>query len=292
MSAPRPGTAPDGTSYAALRDLASGVAQQAAGLVRREREAGVEVTSTKSSPIDIVTATDRASEALVRSLLGRLRPDDGVVGEEDDPRDGSSGVRWVVDPIDGTVNFLYGIPQYAVSLAAQVPDPDSPLGDGWRTVAGAVVNVATGEVVEASEGGGARRGGVPLQVRRDVPLAQRLVLTGFSYDAEQRRTQAQALVGLLPQVRDVRRMGSAALDLCSVAAGHADAYLEEGTQLWDHAAGVLVASEAGARWELLPGVGGRALLLCAPAAGYDEMRDAVVAAGFTADPAADTTAAE
>lgn len=282
MSAPRPGVAPDGTSFADLRDLASGVALQAAGLVRRERAVGVEVTSTKSSSIDIVTATDGASEALVRDLLGRLRPDDGVVGEEDDPRTGTSGVRWVVDPIDGTVNFLYGIPQYAVSLAAQVPDADSPLGDGWRTVAGVVVNVATGELFEAYEGGGARRGGVPLEVRRTVPLAQRLVLTGFSYDAEQRRQQAEALVGLLPQVRDIRRMGSAALDLCSVAAGQADAYLEEGTRLWDHAAGVLVAGEAGARWELLPGVGGRALLLCAPARGYDEIRDAVVAAGFTA----------
>ncbi|NEN79333.1 inositol monophosphatase [Nocardioides zeae] len=276
------GRAPDGTPYADLRDLASGVALQAAGLVRRERAVGVEVTSTKTSSIDIVTATDRASEALVRDLLGRLRPDDGVVGEEDDPRAGTSGVRWVVDPIDGTVNFLYGIPQYAVSLAVQVPDAESPLGDGWRTVAGVVVNVATGELFEAVEGGGARRGGVPLEVRRDVPLAQRLVLTGFSYDAEQRRRQAEALVGLLPQVRDVRRMGSAALDLCAVAAGQADAYLEEGTRLWDHAAGVLVAREAGARWELLPGVGGRALLLCAPARGYDEIRDAVVAAGFTA----------
>ena len=282
MSAPRPGLAPDGTSFADLRDLASGIALQAAGLVRRERAVGVEVTSTKTSSIDIVTATDAASEALVRDLLARLRPDDGVVGEEDDPREGTSGVRWVVDPIDGTVNFLYGIPEYAVSLAAQVPDVDSPLGDGWRTVAGVVVNVATGDLFEAVEGGGARRGGVPLQVRRTVPLAQRLVLTGFSYDAEQRRRQAEALVGLLPQVRDVRRMGSAALDLCAVAAGRADAYLEEGTRLWDHAAGVLVASEAGARWELLPGIGGRPLLLCAPAGGWDELHRAVVGAGFTA----------
>ncbi|HEY1133726.1 MAG TPA: inositol monophosphatase family protein [Nocardioides sp.] len=281
MSTTRTDVAPDGTTFADLRDLAAGVALQAAGLVRRERALGVEVTATKTSAIDIVTATDHASEALVRSLLARLRPDDGVVGEEDDPRDGTSGVRWVVDPVDGTVNFLYGIPQYAVSLAVQVPDADSPLGDGWRTVAGAVVNVATGELFEAHEGGGARRGGEPLAVRRTVPLAQRLVLTGFSYDAEQRRRQAQALVGLLPAVRDIRRMGSAALDLCAVGAGHADAYLEEGTRLWDHAAGVLVAAEAGARWELLPGAGGRPLLLCAPADGFDEIRDAVVAAGFS-----------
>ncbi|MDT9594602.1 inositol monophosphatase family protein [Nocardioides zeae] len=286
--------APDGTGHDELRDLAVGIAQQAAGLVRRLRVDGVSVAATKTSDIDIVTEADRASEAHVRDLLARLRPDDAVVGEEDDERPGTSGVRWVLDPVDGTVNFFYGIPEYAVSLAVQVAE--GPVGSGgpasavepaeYRTVAGAVVNIATGSVHEAYLDGGARRDGVPLQVRETVPLAQRLVRTGFSYDAAQRERQAQALVALLPRVRDVRRMGSCALDLCAVAAGEADAYVEEGTHLWDHAAGLLVASEAGARAELLPGAGGRDLVLCGPADGFDELLAAVRDAGYLATDAA------
>ena len=156
-------------------------------------------------------------------------------------------MRWVVDPIDGTVNFLYGIPQYAVSVAAQ--------RDGV-TVAGAVLDVASGSVwsAERADDGSAAswRDGVPTAVRAPAPLAQRLVGTGFSYEARVRALQAEAVGRLLPQVRDIRRFGSCALDLCAVASGRLDGYVEEGTHLWDHAAGSLVAEGAGARWELDP----------------------------------------
>ena len=161
-------------------------------------------------------------------------------------------MRWIVDPIDGTVNFLYGLPQYAVSIAAEV--------DG-HVVAGVVLNVATGTEyvghVGPDDGGAvATRDGVPLSVRGPAPLAERLVATGFSYAAELRRIQAQALVRLLPRVRDIRRLGSCALDLCHVAEGTVDGYVEEGVHLWDHAAGALIARAAGARTELLRGAGG------------------------------------
>lgn len=282
---PPAGRAPDGTPYDDLRDLAVGIAQQAAGLVRRLRAEGVEVAGTKTSEVDVVTEADRASEALVLDLLSRLRRDDAVLGEEGTDRPGTSGVRWVVDPIDGTVNFLYGIPEYAVSIAVEVLEPEP------HVVAAAVVNIATGSVFEAYLGGGARRDGVPLQVRGPAPLGQRLVRTGFSYDEAQRERQAAALTALLPRVRDVRRIGSCALDLCAVAAGEADGYGEEGTHPWDHAAGLLVAAEAGARWELTPGAGGRPLVLCAPTHGYDELRAAFEDAGFLAASASEAQVA-
>ena len=182
-----------------------------------------------------------------------------------------------MDPIDGTVNFLYGLPQYAVSLAAEV--------DG-EAVAGVVLNAATGTAYDAALGHGARRDGETLAVRGPTPLGQRLVLTGFSYEAAVRELQATALVRLLPRIRDVRRLGSCALDLCHVAEGRADGYVEEGVHLWDHAAGGLIAREAGARTWLTAGAGGNELLLCAPAHGFDELRDAVAEAGFLAAPRA------
>ena len=197
----------------------------------------MEVADTKSSVVDVVTEADRASEALIRSLLARARPDDAFLGEEGSDDAGTSGVRWVVDPIDGTVNFLYDLPQYAVSIAAE--------RDG-EAVAGVVVNAATGVEYAAALGAGATRDGRPIAVRGTVPLAERLIFTGFSYDADRRAVQAAALVRLLPRVRDVRRLGSCALDLCHVAEGQADGYVEEAVNLWDHAAGGLIAREAGA----------------------------------------------
>jgi len=169
------------------------------------------------------------------------------------------------------VNFLYGLPHYAVSIAAEV--------DG-QVVAGVVQNAATGVVYAAALGAGATRDGVPLTVRGTPPLHQRLVITGFGYDPGLRRLQAAALARLLPRVRDIRRLGSCALDLCHVAEGVADAYVEEGVNIWDHAAGGLVAREAGARTVLLTGVGGGEILVCAPAPGFDEMLAAVTDAGF------------
>ncbi len=270
--------AADPADSAGLAGLALEVARAAAALVRERRTEGVSVAATKSSDVDVVTETDRASEELIRALLRERRPDDAILGEEGEDESGTSGVRWVVDPIDGTVNFLYGLPQYAVSIAAEVEG---------RAVAGVVLNVATGtEYVGhlGTDGGGAvaTRDGVPLSVRGPAPLAERLIATGFSYAAGLRRIQAEALVRLLPRVRDIRRLGSCALDLCHVAEGTVDGYVEEGVHLWDHAAGALIARAAGARTEILPGAGGHELLLCAPAHGFAELREAVVAAGYAA----------
>jgi myo-inositol-1(or 4)-monophosphatase len=194
--------------------------------------------TTKSSPTDVVTASDQAVETLVRARLAELRPGEPVVGEEQGgAADGWSGTRWVVDPIDGTVNFLYGMPWYAVSLAAA--------RDG-RSVAGAVVEPATGRVWTAALGEGATCDGRPLRVSGATDVALSLLATGFSYSSQRRARQAGLIGGLLPLVRDVRRGGSAALELCAVAAGWTDAYLEHGCNWWDWAAGALIATEAGA----------------------------------------------
>lgn len=258
-----------------LAALALDTARRAAELVRERRAGGVSVAATKSSDIDVVTEADRASEELIRRTLRAQRPDDAFLGEEGDDEPGTSGVRWVIDPIDGTVNFLYGLPQYAVSIAAEV--------DG-TVVAGVVLNVATGrEYVAHRDDAGravATRDGEPLVGRAGVPLETTLVATGFSYDREVRRFQVTAWLDLLPRVRDIRRLGSCALDLCAVAEGTVDAYLEEGVHLWDFAAGALVAEAAGCRSEELPGAGGKTLLVCAPTPSFANFRAAAVAAGF------------
>ncbi|MFC4784750.1 inositol monophosphatase family protein [Nocardioides sp. MAHUQ-72] len=258
-----------------LAALALEAARAGAELVRDRASRGVTVAATKSSEVDVVTEADRACEALLRKLLREARPDDGFFGEEESEEPGTSGVRWVIDPIDGTVNFLYGLPQYAVSIAAE--------RDG-EVVAGVVLNAATGTEyvahLDADGVGTATRDGRPIGVRAPAPLSQRLVATGFHYDAELRGIQARAMVHLLPRVRDIRRLGSCALDLCHVAEGSIDAYVEEGVNLWDHAAGGLVARVAGATTEVTRGAGGRDLMLCAPSHGFDEFRAAVQEAGF------------
>ncbi len=261
-----------------LADLAVAVAQEAAVLVRVRARGTVTVADTKTSAIDVVTEADRATEALVRERILARRPDDAILGEEGDDVAGTSGVRWVVDPIDGTVNFLYGIPQYAVSLAAEV--------DGVA-VTGVVVDVAKNVVYVARPGPDgttvALRDGTPISVGPPRPLGQRLVGTGFSYVTEVKVTQVAAVGALLPRIRDVRRLGSCALDLCHVAEGLLDGYVEEGVNLWDHAAGGLIARAAGARTETAPGAGGLTLLLCAPSHGFDELREATREAGFWAE---------
>ncbi|HEV7212977.1 MAG TPA: inositol monophosphatase family protein [Blastococcus sp.] len=233
-----------------LLELAVAVAREAADLVARGRASAGEQVDVKSSPVDVVTAVDTASERLIVGRLTAARPDDGVLGEEGASRAGTSGVRWVVDPIDGTVNFLYGVPAYAVSIAAEV--------DGVVR-AGVVLNVANGELFTATSGGGAflscpeRPEPVRLTGSSPVSLEQTLVATGFGYRAEQRRVQGAVVARLLPQVRDIRRFGSAALDLCAAAAGRVDAYYELELNPWDHAAGALVAAEAGLVVTGLPG---------------------------------------
>ena len=262
-------------SYDDLLELARRVAMEAADLIRRERRGGVEVAGTKSSPIDIVTEVDKAAERLIFDRLLSVRPDDGFLGEEGGSSGSTSGVSWIVDPIDGTVNFLYGIPQYSVSVAASIGD---------TVVAGVVVNVETEECYTATLGGGAACNGDPLSVREPAPLAESLVLTGFHYVTEVRAKQATAVAMLIPQVRDIRRLGSAALDLCAIGAGRADAYVEEGLHPWDHAAGGLVATEAGATLETSTGVGGLVAVVCAPRQGYAAFAELVTRCGFLQAP--------
>jgi myo-inositol-1(or 4)-monophosphatase len=233
-----------------LRRVAERVAVDAAAHLRDlprpwENGHGAGVT-TKSTPTDVVTASDHAVETLVRDRLATLRPGDTVLGEEHGGSAVGPGVHWVVDPIDGTVNFLYGLPWYAVSVAA--------VRDG-RSIAGAVVEPASGRVWSAGLGLGATCDGKPLSVSGATDVALSLLSTGFSYRAERRARQVAMIAGLLPHVRDVRRTGSAALDLCGVAAGWVDAYLEHGCSWWDWAAAALVATEAGAVVRT-PGAGG------------------------------------
>lgn len=243
----------DTASHLELRDIAVDVVVETAERITRKRAQLGDVrayATTKSSPVDPVTVVDTMAEDHISARLGEIRPRDGLIGEEGADRASLSGVSWVVDPIDGTVNFLYGIPQYAVSVAAA--------RDG-EIIAGAVVNVVSGEVFCAARGGGAfsfsvsqwRKGiagecWTRLATSDAADPSQALVATGFSYLAHRRAQQARLLTRLLPEVRDIRRMGSAALDLCQVAAGRVDAYYEHGINCWDFAAGALIAGEAGA----------------------------------------------
>jgi len=227
-----------------LLSIARRVAIQAGDLARQRRSEGVSVAASKSSPVDVVTEADRETERLIRSLLAQARPGDGFFGEESDATSSESGLHWIVDPIDGTVNFLYGIPHYAVSIAVVEGEPD-PLT--WRALAACVVNPASGEVFTATEGGGAYLGETALAVAPAVDLSQALIGTGFAYDSGMRGRQGAAVAQLLPHVRDIRRMGTASLDLCAVASGRLNAYFERTLSPWDHAAGALIAREAGAR---------------------------------------------
>lgn len=238
---------PPGTDLAALEQVACEAARAAGRLVVEDRPRDLGVTS-KSTRTDVVTEMDQRSQELLVEVLTRLRPGDGVLGEEEGGVAGTSGVTWVVDPIDGTVNYLYEIPQYAVSVAAVVGDPTVP-GE-WTSLAGAVLDPSSGALFHAHLGGGARlttaTGTTALRASDATELALSLVGTGFGYDREVRTRQAQALVEVIGEVRDIRRMGSAALDLCAVARGHLDGYYESGLNAWDRAAGELVAREAGA----------------------------------------------
>ncbi|MBN6055307.1 inositol monophosphatase [Nonomuraea sp. RK-328] len=245
--------------------LAEDIAREAGDMLLAKRPTMSEVVETKSSPTDVVTTLDTASERLIRSRIQEARPGDRVLGEEGGEAGGDSGVRWIVDPIDGTVNFLYGLPEWAVSIAVEV--------DG-QVVAGVVNVVPRGEVFTAGLGEGAWLGGERLRCNTGVPLAQALVSTGFGYDARRRAVQGQVLAGVLPRVRDIRRGGSCAVDLCSVAAGRVDGYYERGVNRWDYAAAGLVAAEAGAR---VAGLNGRPaspeLLLCAAPGLFEELHD-------------------
>jgi myo-inositol-1(or 4)-monophosphatase len=266
---------------ALLLDLVREISIRAAEFALDARRAGVSVAATKSTATDVVTAVDRDTETLIRSLILDSRPDDGIVGEEDATHVGTSGLDWIVDPIDGTVNFLYGIPAWSVSIA--VVEGAAAGGIGGRTLAGVVVNPVTGELFEASVGGGARLAGRELAVNPEVSLGQALVGTGFGYSADRRRDQAEVLLRLLPQVRDIRRIGSAALDLSALAAGRLDAFYERGLNAWDHAAGAIIAREAGARVGGLDGgIESEELLVAAAPGLYDQLAAALRSAGLDA----------
>lgn len=267
---------PDGREGEELLALARDVGREAADFVARSRPPGrVDVAATKSSPTDDVTEVDRACEALIRDRILARRPRDGFVGEEGDDLLGTSGVDWVVDPIDGTVNYVYGIPCYAVSIAAEV--------DG-AVLTGYVVNVASGEEWAAVRGAGAWRLDGDERLRLTAPdpppIARALVGTGFSYVREIRAQQAAAVARLLPQVRDIRRSGSAALNLCELAAGRLDAFVEQGLMPWDRAAGGLVATEAGLTLAGLDGEPDERLLMAAHPAMAEEYFALVRACGF------------
>ncbi|OBJ71375.1 inositol monophosphatase family protein [Mycobacterium sp. 1274756.6] len=248
-----------------LRRVAEALAGDAAAFVRDRRAevfaaAAEPAVRTKSTPTDPVTVVDTETERFLRDRLARLRPGEAVLGEEGGGDTAAPGaVTWVVDPIDGTVNFVYGIPAYAVSIAAQI--------DGV-SVAGAVADVAGAAVYSAAAGQGARltdaHGTRPLRCTAVGELSLALVGTGFGYSATRRAAQAALLAELLPKVRDVRRIGSAALDLCLVAAGRLDAFYEHGLNVWDWAAGTLIAAEAGATVRLASPPSAGPVLAAAP----------------------------
>jgi myo-inositol-1(or 4)-monophosphatase len=235
-----------------LVDVARTIARESGAMIRTGRPDDVEVAATKSSAQDVVTAMDLAVEAHLRERLAQLRPDDAILGEEGGSSDGTSGVTWVVDPIDGTVNYLYGLPSYSVSVAAVVGPPDPA---AWTVVAACVHAPADGRTFVAALGRGATLDGAPIQVRTSTSLLDSLVGTGFGYRVERRVAQARVVAEVIPLVRDIRRIGSAALDLCTVASGGLDLYYERGLSPWDLAAGQLVATEAGA---LVTGLDGAA----------------------------------
>lgn len=221
----------------ALRDLAIQIAHSIAPELR-SRTGQAHTLLTKSSNTDLVSDVDLWSEERITTMINSARPDDEIISEEGTRIHGSSGVRWLVDPIDGTTNFIYGHHGFSISIGVEI--------DG-EPMAGVVMNPLNGEVFAAAHGSGATRNGNLIQVNTLTDLSQALVATGFGYTADRRRSQAEALLRTLPQIRDIRRMGGAALDLASVSCGRVDAFFERGLAPWDVAAGLILVTEAGGR---------------------------------------------
>ncbi|MEN2738239.1 inositol monophosphatase family protein [Microbacterium sp. X-17] len=263
------------TTSAEPRDLsvlAIDIAREAGGLAARRRREGVAIAATKSGLADIVTEADREVEALIRAWLAESRPSDGFLGEESGASEATSEITWVVDPIDGTVNYTYGIPQYAVSIAAVSGSADPAT---WTALAGVVFNPASGELFHASAGGGAWLGDERLAVAEPGP-AGALLATGFGYDPATHAPTLERLARVMPLARDIRRLGSAALDLAFVAAGRLDGYYERGLHAWDHAAGALLVDEAGGRTGGAPhGRPGREMTIAAGPGLFDRLAAAV-----------------
>ena len=228
----------DPADAVALAALAVDLATEAGDLVREGRRSGLVAVDTKSTLTDMVTEYDRAAEPLIVDGIAAARPHDAIVGEEGTDTPGTSGVRWSIDPIDGTTNYLYGLPGYAVSIAA---------ADSHGGLVGVVRVPTTDETFVAVRGQGATCNGSPIRCSSTTRLDQALVGTGFSYIPERRTAQARRVAALISRVRDVRRFGAAAADLCYVAAGRLDVYYEEHLNPWDLAAGEVIAREAGCR---------------------------------------------
>lgn len=220
---------------AELLTLATEIAHKAGNLLS-QRPDTFDINQ-KSSAVDFATQMDIASEKLIVDSIVRVRPDDGIFGEEGSDRTGTSGITWVIDPLDGTVNYFYGMPGWNVSIAVK----DS---DGVQV--GVVYAPTVGGLWQGVRGGGSTYNGKAIACNDPVPLDRALIATGLSYDIARRTEQAELISRLIPQIRDIRRNGAAAVDLCMVAMGALDAYYEKGTKEWDHAAGGLIAQEAGA----------------------------------------------
>lgn len=262
---------------AALLSLATTLAIDAGRLLVDGLDRTRTSIQTKSTGTDMVTEMDRASERLIVEGILATRPHDGIVGEEGTERAGTSGVRWIIDPLDGTTNYIYGFPGFGVSIAAEGPVPGMP---NPVIIAGVVVDPLHDDVFAAARGQGATRNGSPIRCSDETELGRALVATGFGYDAAQRGRQGEVVGRLLPQIRDIRRMGAAAVDLCSLACGRVDAYFERGLAHWDYAAGSLIATEAGAVvGDLEGGPCGTHFTMGATAPLFDRLRTALRAAG-------------
>ncbi len=259
-----------------LLQIAMEAARAAGELIRERRPPGpLEVTATKTSTTDVVTVMDEAAERLLVDYIRAARPHDGYLGEEGADTTGSTGVTWVVDPIDGTVNYLYGRRDYAVSIGVRVGD---------QVIVGVVYNPESDEMWTACRGAGAMLDGEPIRANTGVPLEMALVATGFGYEVRRRVHQAEVLRTVLPRIRDIRRAGVASIDLCSVACGRTDAFYERGLKPWDLAAGGLIATEAGAR---VGGLGGRPadedLVIAAAPQLFEQLEPLLAATNAAAD---------
>jgi myo-inositol-1(or 4)-monophosphatase len=254
-----------------LSEIAAEAALAAGALLRERFEAGVErALRTKSTPTDLVSEADLASEAAIRAVLTARRPDDAVLGEEGGQVGAGDGLLWVVDPLDGTANFLQGIPAWCVSVAVR---------DAEGAVAGVVLDALRGELFSAARGEGARLGDAALGGSACTELARAVVGTGFAYDAGVRARQGEVVARLLPRVGNLRRVGACALDLAWAAAGRLDAFYERAVQEWDVAAGELLCAEAGLIVERLPALDGApAGILAAPAPLAEDLRAIIAAA--------------
>ncbi len=220
-----------------LRLIAESLAREAGDMALSGRQSGPLTATTKSSPIDMVTKFDKASETLITEGLAKVRPDDSIIGEEGAAKQGASGITWHIDPIDGTTNFYFDLPMWAVSIGAV--DEHGPL-------AGAVYVPALGEMFSGARTEGATLNGMPISVRNNNDIADALVCTGYSYLISERKVHAKRVADIVMKVRDIRRLGAAAVDLCFVACGRLDAYFEEHLNSWDLIAGQVIATEAGA----------------------------------------------